>query len=57
MANMKLADFENFLQSNKKLTPLFLMRSVHVVIKNEEMKSVLSVIISKNGNRLEYLEH
>lgn len=58
MGNIKPADSENFLQSNKKLTLLFLIRSVHEVVKNEEMKkSVLSVIISKKGNNLGYLEH
>ena len=59
MENMKAADSENFLQSNKKLTLLFLMHFVHVVvIKNEEMKNVQSVlIISKKGNHLGYLEH
>ena len=57
MESMKPADSENFLQSNKKLTLLFPIHSVHVVVKNEVVKSVLSVVISKKGNRLGYLEH
>ena len=58
MESMKRVDFENFLQLSKKLTLLFPIHSVHVVVKNEEMESVLSVIIiSKKGSRLGYLEH